>query len=111
MAFLMMNFVLRPRPRLSEFEILREVQGSKGRYVIYNGDHEAELTYSILSPQTVIADHTAVPEELKGTGMGLALVSRLVEDARAEGFKIVPLCPFVNAERRKHPDWADAFNV
>ncbi len=102
---------MRPRRRLSEFEIFREVHGSKGRYVIYHGDHEAALTYSILSPQTVIADHTGVPEELKGTGMGRALVARIVEDARDEGFKIVPLCPFVNAERRKHPDWADVFNV
>jgi len=96
---------------LSEFEIVREVDGSKGRYVIYHEDSEAELTYSILSPQTVIADHTGVPEALKGTGMGKALVRRIVEDARSEGFKIVPLCPFVNAERRKHPEWADAFNV
>lgn len=96
---------------MSEFEIVREVQGAKGRYVIYHGDLEAELTYSILSPQTVIADHTGVPDELKGSGMGRALVARIVEDARAEGFKIVPLCPYVNAERRKNPNWADAFNV
>ena len=34
-----------------------------------------------------------------------------VEDARAEGFKIIPLCPYVNAQRRKHPEWADLFNV
>lgn len=96
---------------MSEFEILREVDGSKGRYVIRKDGAEAELTYSILSPQTVIADHTGVPEAHKGTGMGRALVRRLVEDARAEGFRIVPLCPYVNAERRRHPDWAEAFNV
>ena len=96
---------------MSEFEILREVEGSKGRYVIRHGEEEAALTYSILSPQTVIADHTGVPEDLKGTGMGRALVARIVEDARAEGFKIVPLCPFVNAERARHPDWADVFSV
>jgi predicted GNAT family acetyltransferase len=33
----------------------------------------------------------------------------MVEDARKGGVKIRALCPFVNAERRKHPDWADAF--
>ncbi|WP_299679708.1 GNAT family N-acetyltransferase [uncultured Roseobacter sp.] len=91
--------------------ITRVVEGAKGRYVLVRDGHEADLTYSILSPQTVIADHTAVPEALRGTGAGEALVIRLVEDARAEGFKIVPLCPFVNAQRRKHPDWADVFNV
>ena len=100
-----------PRPRLSEFEIVREVEGSKGRYVIRRGEDEAELTYSILSPQTVIADHTGVPDKFRGTGMGRALVRRIIEDARAEGFRIVPLCPYVNAERRRHPDWADVFST
>ena len=42
-------------------------------------------------------------------GIALALATRLVEDERAEGVKIIPLCPYVNAERRKHPDWNDVF--
>lgn len=92
-------------------EIRREVDGSKGRYVLVQDGHEADLTYSILSPHTVIADHTAVSEALRGTGAGLKLAERLVADARTEGFKIVPLCPFVNAQRRKHPDWADVFST
>jgi hypothetical protein len=96
---------------LAEVEITREVSGSKGRYVIRQGGEEAELTYSITSPVLVIADHTAVPDSFRGAGAGLALVTRLVEDARAEGFRIMPLCPFVNAQRKKHPDWADAFSV
>lgn len=91
--------------------IRREVEGAKGRYVLVQGGHEAELTYSILSTQTIIADHTGVPDALRGTGAGLALVERVVADAWAEGFKIVPLCPFVNRQRQKHPEWADAFNV
>jgi predicted GNAT family acetyltransferase len=91
--------------------ISREVTGSKGRYVLRRGTDEAELTYSITSPVLVIADHTQVPDSLRGTGAGLALVTRLVHDARAEGFRIMPLCPFVNAQRKRHPEWADAFSV
>ncbi|WP_299655131.1 GNAT family N-acetyltransferase [uncultured Tateyamaria sp.] len=96
---------------MSEFEITREDGETKGRYVLIHDGAEAELTYSILSPQTRIADHTGVPDAMRGTGAGQALVKRLVEDARAEGWKIVPLCPFVNAQRAMHPEWADAFNV
>ncbi|MEX0369497.1 MAG: GNAT family N-acetyltransferase [Tateyamaria sp.] len=96
---------------MSEFEITREENGSKGRYVLVRDGAEAELTFSILSPQTRIADHTGVPDAMRGSGAGQALVKRLVEDARAEGWKIVPLCPFVNAQRAMHPEWADAFNV
>ncbi|WP_147108469.1 GNAT family N-acetyltransferase [Tateyamaria sp. syn59] len=96
---------------MSDFTIRREESGSKGRYVLSHNGADAELSYSILSPQTRIADHTGVPDALRGTGAGLALVKRLVEDARAEGWKIVPLCPFVNAHRARHPEWADAFNI
>jgi uncharacterized protein len=92
-----------------EHDICRETTGSKGRYVIVRDGDEAELTYSILSPEVVIADHTAVPDSFRGTGAGRALVERLVADAKAEGFRIVPLCPFVNGLRARHPDWADAF--
>ncbi len=96
---------------MAELNITKIEDGAKARYVAHVDGHEAELTISILSPQTVIADHTDVPDALRGTGVGLALAERLVRDARAGGFRIVPLCPFVNAQRRKHPDWADAFNV
>ncbi len=96
---------------MSEAKIRREVEGTKGRYILSLDGQQAELTYSILSPQTVIADHTDVPDALRGTGAGLALAERLVADARRDGFRIVPLCPFVNAQRRKHPDWADVFQV
>ena len=96
---------------MSTDPITREVSGSKGRYVLRQDGHVAELTYSVTTPTLVIADHTGVPDALRGNGAGLALVTRLVEDARAEGFKIMPLCPFVNAQRKRHPEWADVFSV
>ncbi len=93
------------------FVIEREVTATKGRYVIRKDGEEAELTFSITTPTLVIADHTGVPDSFRGTGAGLALVTRLVQDARAMGFKVMPLCPFVNAQRKGHPEWADAFSV
>lgn len=92
-------------------DIRKELDGSKGRYVLTENGAEAELTFSVASPSLVIADHTEVPDALRGTGAGLRLVERLVADAKSEGFKIIPLCPFVNAQRARHPDWADAFSV
>lgn len=96
---------------MADHDIIRETSGHKGRYVIRHEGAEAELTYSVTTPTLVIADHTEVPDSFRGTGAGLALVTRLVQDARAEGFKIMPLCPFVNAQRLRHPEWADAFSV
>lgn len=96
---------------MSDHDVQREQGSTKGRYVIRRDGHEAELTYSITSPRLIIADHTGVPDAFRGTGAGLALVTRMVADARAEGFKIMPLCPFVNAQRKKHPEWADVFAI
>ena len=99
-----------PKPRLSE--IVKTLSGSKGSYTLTHDDGTTSaLTISILSPQTVIADHTGVDPGHEGQGVGAALVAALIADARASGFRIIPLCPYVNAQRRKHPTWADLFNV
>ena len=95
----------------AEPKITREVGPTKGRYVatVDGVDAEAELTYTRAGPNLIIADHTGVPDALRGRALGRILAARMVEDARAEGVKIFVLCPFVNAERKKHPDWADVF--
>jgi predicted GNAT family acetyltransferase len=96
---------------LSDDVVHREVTATKGRYVIVRPEGEAELTYSILTPTQVIADHTAVPAGLEGQGLGRKLLDALLADARREGFRIMPLCPYVNAQRKKHPEWAELFSV
>jgi hypothetical protein len=78
---------------LTDVVITRETGPTKGRYVIRQGGEEAELTFPVTTPSLIIADHTGVPDSFRGTGAGLALVTRMVEDARAMGFKVVPLCP------------------
>jgi predicted GNAT family acetyltransferase len=96
---------------MSEPKITREEGPTKGRYIarIDGIDAEAELTSSRTSPTLILADHTAVPDVFRGQGIGRLLAARMVEDARREGVRIYVLCPFVNAERKKHPEWADVF--
>jgi predicted GNAT family acetyltransferase len=96
---------------LSDDQVRREVSMTKGRYVITRPEGEAELTYSILTPTEVIADHTDVPDALRGQGLGRKLLDALLADAQSEGFRIMPLCPFVNAQRKRHPEWAGLFSL
>lgn len=91
----------------SEIKIEREEGPAKGRYVIRLNGHEAEMTYSKAGEKMIIIDHTEVPDELGGLGLGGLLVRRGVEDARKEGKKIVPLCPFANAYIENHPELQD----
>lgn len=90
-----------------QLDIHRKEGESKGRYWLVLDGHEAEMTYSRAGETTLIIDHTGVPDALRGRGAGRALVARAVEDARAEGRKIVPLCPFAKAQIARHPEWQD----
>lgn len=94
---------------MSEVTITRELTATKGRYVgrVEGVEGEAELTFSRAGEKLVIADHTFAPDSMRGKGAAMALVNRLIADARAEGFKIVPLCPYVKAQYLRHPEWAD----
>lgn len=91
--------------------ISQEETEGKGRYLWREGTGPtAEMTYSKAGERLVIIDHTEVPDALRGTGVGQALVSRAVADARAAGKKILPLCPFAAAQFRRHGDWADVLS-
>lgn len=92
---------------MSEFDIRREDTDSGGRYVVLVNGHEAEMTFSKAGASRIIIDHTGVPKELGGLGVGKALVERGVLDARAAGIKIIPLCPFAKAQIEKHAEWQD----
>lgn len=89
-------------------DIKLEDKGAKGRYFVTGPDgSDAEMTFTKIGEGQLIIDHTEVPDSFRGQGVGLRLVARAVEDARAAGKKIIPLCPFANAQFRRHPEWAD----
>jgi hypothetical protein len=89
--------------------IEKQANGSRGRYVaVLDGvEGEAELTFTVRAPDLVSADHTGTAPNMRGMGVAAALVERLVADARAEGFRIVPRCSYVRAQFEKHPEWSD----
>ena len=51
--------------------------------------------------------HVEAPVELRGTGAAGRLMEGIVAHARAEGFKIVPSCPYAAAWFQRHPAEAD----
>ena len=68
---------------MTDVIIARKVTGPGGRYDIRHNGDETEPICSITTPDLLIADHTEVPDSFRGMGAGLALVTRLVADARA----------------------------
>ena len=98
---------------MADITITKEVGARHGRYVarVAGIDAEAELTFTHRGAGLISADHTGAPEALRGTGAAAALVDYLIADARENGFRIIPLCPYVRARYEKHPDWQDVMTV
>jgi len=59
------------------------------------------MTYSIPSSDFIIIDHTEVDPAFKGQGIGKQLLYKIVEMAREKNIKILPLCPYANAQFKK----------
>ncbi|MGB3339010.1 MAG: GNAT family N-acetyltransferase [Devosia sp.] len=92
----------------TELPVTREDGATRGRYVIRLAPgYEAEMTFSKGANGTITIDHTGVPPEYEGRGIAARLVNKAISDAREQGFKITPICSYVVAQFRRHPEWAD----
>lgn len=88
--------------------VVREDGEARGRYVIHLPDGaEAEMTYARRGDDVIVADHTFVPPSHRGRGFAEKLVDTAIAEARRDGFRIVPVCSYVAAQFRRHPEWAD----
>jgi uncharacterized protein len=63
---------------------------------------EAHLAYA-QSPGTLDIQHTVVPPESQGGGVGASLVEAAVAYAREQHLKVIPSCPFADAWFQRHP--------
>ena len=67
----------------------------------------AEITYTTVSEGLFIINNTYVHPDYQGQGIAKKLVEAVVVKARDEDKKIVPACPFANAEFERRIDYAD----
>ena len=64
------------------------------------------LTYQVTGSIAVYT-HTEVKEAFQGRGVGSVLVRAALDDARARGRTVVPICPYVLGWLGKHPGYED----
>ena len=76
------------------------------RYDMTVGDKIAYVEY-IRTPEKIFLTHTAVPRGLEGKGIGSALIGQVLAAVKETGLFLMPLCPFVAAYMRKHPEWKE----
>ena len=56
------------------------------------------------SPGTITLEHTVVPPELGGRGVGSKLARATLDAVRAQGRKLTVECEFIQGYMKKHPE-------
>ena len=86
---------VRDNPKELRYEI--EEDGEVRGFIQYRRHSDGGLTLV----------HTDVEPKWEGHGVGSALVQGTLDDIRARGLTIRPLCPFVVAYLERHPEYDD----
>ena len=70
--------------------------------------HRGELRYvrrEIEGRSVMVIPSVVVDRAIEGRGVAGALTRAALEWARAEGMRVDPLCPYVDAWMRRHPEF------
>ncbi|MEW5674814.1 GNAT family N-acetyltransferase [Flavobacterium enshiense] len=79
----------------------------KRRFELEVEDSVAYVEFIKNNDGIVFLTHTEVPAELEGKGVGSEMVSRTLNWIKEHGFTLAPLCPFVAAYLKRHPEWTE----
>jgi len=82
-----------------------------GHFYILDGEEQvAEMEISI-SGNDLTVYHTEVLPKAEGKGLAKKLLATMVDHARKNALKVIPLCPYVHAQFKRHPEeYADVWN-
>lgn len=64
----------------------------------------AKVEYE-LNGSKMFLTHAKVPKSLESKGIGAIIVERVFSYIEENNLKLVPMCSFVTAHLRKHPEW------
>lgn len=93
-------------------EVVLKLDGNgRGAFVVeVGGERLAEMVIGIMGSNLTVY-HTEVSEKLKGQGVAAQLLSTMVAYARAQQLKVIALCPYVNAQFKRHAsEYQDIWN-
>lgn len=87
----------------------------KRRFEMEVENHIAFIEYIINKDNIMYLTHTEVPRALEGKGVGGSMVEKALNFLKDNGYTLAPLCPFVAAYLKRHPEWqsilAKGYNV
>jgi predicted GNAT family acetyltransferase len=60
-----------------------------------------------LDGKNLILPHVGVPQPLEGRGIAGELTRTALDWARTKNYRVIPVCPYVQAWLKRHPDYQD----
>ncbi|MCZ4501078.1 MAG: N-acetyltransferase [Marmoricola sp.] len=83
------------------------IRDGSGRYELVDDDTVVGASvYRDAGPRRVFI-HTEIDADYAGRGLASALVKFALDDVRAQGRRVVAVCPMVAAYVKKHPEYND----
>lgn len=71
---------------------------TKGYFAALDNETEAgRMSYTFAGETKMILDHTEVSDEYRGQNIGKRILMEVVNYARENKIKIIPLCPFAKS--------------
>jgi uncharacterized protein len=81
------------------------------RYEAFVDDELAGYVFYQQRERELVLVHTEVADEFEGQGVGSRLAAGALDDIRARGLQVRPLCPFVAGYIERHPEYGDLVAV
>lgn len=79
----------------------------KSRYEIFLDGKQAGFAEYRLREDRTIFVHTEIDRAFEGKGLGSVLAKAALDDVRAAGRSVVPLCPFIKSYIDRHAEYKD----
>ena len=89
-----------------EFQLVNDA-GARRYRLIVNNDEVGYSEYDLVAPASILIKHTEVLQRHEGKGFGSHLVRSMLDDIRAQGKTVIPICPYAMNYIRKHREYLD----
>jgi predicted GNAT family acetyltransferase len=77
------------------------------RYIASVDGSDAGFSAYLRARGRIAFMHTEVDDAFEGQGIGGKIASFALDEARAEGLEVLPICPFVRGYIERHPEYVD----
>jgi predicted GNAT family acetyltransferase len=86
-------------------------KGDGGFYIMDGPEVVGEMVVNV-SGNDLTVYHTEVAPQAEGKGVAKQLLAAMVDHARKHKLEVIPLCPYVHAQFKRHPgEYSDIWKI